>query len=261
MFPAGFPDFSADQRCKLKALGVCDQQVTELRHALISVRHHVRKPAANTKMAEHLAEIERLASELSRKLRAAEIPDAARMIEERYWPQRPADDGATVAAHLCPRLDTLSIAAGNAAEVLPKGKPSRARAGNPEPVRCIDDALHLGWTKAHGSSTAFAWINPVNEEAEIAAAIEQIAATLPAKGSEAAHALAERRKYPEALRPSVSTGPQGQGRAFPDIVGICYDAVGYKRSPKRALEAYVKACNRNRKDLMEALDVALSGQQ
>lgn len=221
MFPSGFPDFTTDQRGRLSELGVCDEQITKLRHALISVRSYVRRPAANNDAAAHLAEIEQLASELSRKLRAAVIPEAARMIEERYWPQRPTDDGPTVAMHLCPRLDALTAAAVDAASAIPNNKPVRSRAGNPEPVRLIDDALNYGWWKAH--STA--------------------------------------KPYPESLRPSVSTGKHGQGRAFPEIVGICYAAVGYESQPKRAIQAYVKAYNCDRKELLEAMDAALSEQE
>lgn len=276
MFPQGFPDFTADQRDRLKELGVIEEQVTELRRALMIVRSHVRRPPANNEVAEHLADIERLASELSRKLRpavipaptpdsrgadceelsrklrTAVIPDAARLIEERYWPQRPTDDGPTVALHLCPRLDALANAAASAIGVVPKGQQARSSASKPEPVRCIDEALHFGWTKAYGSNTA-AWIDPKNEEAEIDEVIERIASKLPAKGSDAAVALAQKQQYPDTLRPSVS-----EGRAFPEIVGICYAAVGYTTHPKRAIQAYVTAYNANRTKMLKAFNEALS---
>lgn len=218
MFPSGFPDFNADERRELKRLGVCEEQITELRHALIGVRSYVRQPAANNEVAAHLADIERLASELSRKLRTAVIPDAALMVEQRYWQQRPTDDGPTVGMHLCPRLDALTAAAVDAADAIPDNKPVRSRAGNPEPVRQIDEALVHGWWKAHGNTM----------------------------------------RYPETLRPSVSTGKHGQGRAFPEIVGICYAAVGYKSQPKRAIQAYVKAKNGRRREVLAAINAALS---
>lgn len=241
-FPTGFPDFTTDQRRGLKRHGVCDEQITELRHALISVRQHVRRPAANNDVAAQLAEIERLASELSRKLRAAVIPDAARMIEERYWPQRPTDDGPTVAMHLCPRLDALTVAAGGAAGDLPRGVQSRSRVGNPEPVQWIDDALFNGWAKAHGTSAVHAWIDPNNEDAAIAAAIERDSA-----------AMASAKPYPKNFRPSVSvTSP------FYEIVCICYAAVGYQDPPKSAVARYVKAKNAQHRVMREALDDALN---
>lgn len=249
MFPIGFPDFTDDQRRRLKTLGVIDEQVNELRHALIVVRQYVRTPAANNVQAEHLAEIESLASELSRKLRTAVVPEAARMIEERYWQERLTDDGATVAGHLCPRLDALAASASSAVDSLPKGKPVRGRSGDPEPVKRIDEALHVGWAKAHPLGLVSAWIDPEHEETALTNALERIAADLPALGSAASRARAEAEVYPESLRPSVSTGPKGKGRAFPDVVAICYAAAGYDKAPKRALEAYVKAFNSNLKEL------------
>ena len=240
-FPTGWPDFTDDQRRSLKSLGVCDEQIKELRHALISVRQHARQPAANNDMAAQLAEVERLASELSRKLRAAVIPDAARMIEERYWPQRPTDDGPTVAMHLCPRLDALTVAAGGAAEALPSGMQSRSRVGNPEPVQWIDDALFNGWAKAHGTGAVHAWIDPNNEDADIAAALER------------GNAMARAKPYPETFRPSVSVSSP-----FFEIVCICYAAVGYEKPPKRALQTYVTAKNAHRRVIRQALDEALS---
>lgn len=261
MFPIGFPDFTDDQRRRLRTLGVIDEQVNELRHALIVVRQYVRTPAANNVQAEHLAEIESLARELSRKLRTAVVPEAARMIEERYWLQRVMDDGATVAGHLCPRLDVLAASAASAADSLPKGKPVRSRAGNPEPVKRIDEALHAGWAKAHSLSLVSTWIDPDHEETELTATLERIASQLPESGSDASKALAKAQRYPDSFYPSVSTGRQGQGRAFPDIVEICYAAAGYQQAPKRALEAYVKAHNRNRKELLAGLDAALSAQE
>lgn len=261
MFPIGFPDFTDDQRRRLRTLGVIDEQVHELRHALIVVRQYVRTPAANNVQAEHLAEIESLATELSRKLRTYVVPEAARMIEERYWLQRSMDDGATVAGHLCPRLDVLAASASNAVDSLPKGKPVRGRSGNPEPVKRIDEALQAGWAKAHPLGLVSAWIDPKHGEEALTIALEKIAADLPELGSEASRARAKAEKYPDSLLPSVSTGRRGQGRAFPDIVEICYAAAGYQKAPKRALEAYVKAYNRDRKELLAGLDAALRVQK
>lgn len=219
-FPAGWPDFTDDQRRELKRLGVCDEQITGLRYALGHIRQSLRRPSANNAVAAHLAEIERLAIELSRKLRVGIVPEAAGMIEEGYWAQHPMDDGHNVAAHLCPRLDTLTAVANAAIEALPKGKPVRSRVGSPRPIRLIDDALRNGWVKRHGP-VAMSWTDP--------------------------------EPFPAEHCPSVS-----EGSAYREIVGICYAAAGYKRFPKRALEAHVKACNLDRKELLAVLDEALS---
>lgn len=225
-FPDGWPDFTDDQTRDLKAYGVCDEQITELRFALIGVRQYTRTPPPKSEIAEHLADIERLASELSRKISAAVVPDAARLIEEGYWQQRltndgATDDGATVAGHLCPRLNTLAAVASAAIEAMPKGPPVRSKVGNPAPVKRIADALMTGWVKSSG------WIS----------------------GG---------KPLPSSHRPSVSTGPKGHGRAFPDIVKICYAAVGYDRIPKNAIERFVKAYYRERKEILAGFDKALS---
>ena len=240
-FPAGWPDFTDDQRRELKRRGVCDEQITELRHALGHIRQSLRKPSANNAVAAHLAEIERLAIELSRKLRVGIVPEAAGMIEDGYWAQHPMDDGHNVAAHLCPRLDTLTAVASAAIEALPKGKPVRSRVGSPRPIRLIDDALMNGWVKRHGP-VAMSWTDPDGDEAAvIAAMIEDAKANPPGKPFPAEHC------------PSVS-----EGSAYREIVGICYAAAGYKRFPKRALEAHVKARNLDRKELLAGLDEVLS---
>lgn len=216
MFPPGFPDFTDDQKRRLKDLHVCDEQITALRYALVSVRSFVRQPAANNEMAAYLEEVERLANVLSRKLRTATAiaPDAALMLEKLFWAQRPTDEGPNMAANLCPRLDALIAASAEARESLPVGKQARSRVGNPEPVRRIDEALFHGWHMANRPAEA----------------------------------------YPIAFRPSVSASS-----AFVEIVGICYTAAGYEQRPKRALQAYATAFNKDRRKLLRDMDEALSG--
>lgn len=243
-FPAGWPDFTDDQRRELKKHGVCDEQVTELRYALWQIRRSLRKPSGNNVVATHLADIERLAIELSRKLRVGIVPEAAHMVDVGYWAQRPMDDGHDVAAHLCPRLDTLTAVASAAIEALPKGEPVRKKTGNPRPIRLIDDALMRGWVKRHGP-VAVSWTDPDGDEAAvIAAMIEDAKANPPGK------------PFPKEHCPSVS-----EGSAYREIVGICYAAAGYERFPKRALEAHVKACNLDRKELLAGLDDVLSQEE
>ena len=240
-FPAGWPDFTDDQRSRLKERAVCEEQITELRHALGHIRRSVRKPSGNNAVAAHLAEIERLASELSRKLRVGIIPEAAGMIEVGYWAQRPMDDGHNVAAHLCPRLDTLIAVASAAIGALPKGKQARSNVVDPKPIRFIEEALVTGWVKRHGP-VAVSWTDPDGgDDAVIAAMVEAAKANPPGKPMLASH------------RPSVS-----EGSAFHEIVGICYAAAGYDHFPKRALEAFIKACNKDRRELRAVIDEALS---
>jgi hypothetical protein len=217
-FPTGWPDFTNDQKRTLLGHGVCDEQITELRHALEHIRRDLRSPSANNAVATHLGEIEKLASELSRKLRVCIVPEAAGMIEDGYWTQRPMDDGYNVAAHLCPRLDTLTAVTSVAIDALPKGKPARSRTGSTRPIQLIDDALMNGWVK-----------RKMIEAAKLAA------------------------PFPAEHCPSVS-----EGSAYREIIEICYAAAGYRRFPKRALEAHVAACNRYRKELRTVVDEALS---
>lgn len=240
-FPTGWPDFTGDQKREMRRHGVCDEQIAELRHALGHIRQSLRKQSANNAVAAHLADIERLAIELSRKLRVGIVPEAAHMIGVGYWAQRPMDDGHDVAAHLCPRLDTLTAVARAAIEALPEGEPVRKKTGNPRPIRLIDDALMRGWVKRHGP-VAMSWTAPDGDEAAvIAAMIEDAKANPPGK------------PFPKEHCPSVS-----EGSAYREIVGICYAAAGYKRFPKRALEAHVKARNLDRKELLAVLDEVLS---
>ena len=67
------PDFTPDHVRELKALGVCDEQVSELRKALLSVRHVLATPAANGATGELLADVESLASGLLNKLHALHL--------------------------------------------------------------------------------------------------------------------------------------------------------------------------------------------
>ena len=65
---AGLPNFSEPQRKRLLKLGVCPEQITELRYALLTVQMVLAKPAANADVRSHLAEIEEQAAGLVRKL-------------------------------------------------------------------------------------------------------------------------------------------------------------------------------------------------
>jgi|GEM_PF-2934957 len=244
MFPIGFPDFTDDQKSRLNELGVIPEQVHELRHTLAIVRRYVRRRAANNDIAEPLRDVARLASELARKLQTAMVPEAAMMIEEGYWRARPKDEGPTVAMHMCPRLDALTAAARAAIDTVPNGTQARTSVGDPRPIRAIDEALLDGWVKRYGPM-ACSWIDPDGgEDAVIAAMVKAAEENPPGK------------PFPARHRPSVS-----DGSAYREIVGICYAAAGYERYPKRALQAHVKAYNKERHELRASIDDALSKQE
>ncbi|HEY5780339.1 MAG TPA: hypothetical protein VIT66_00520 [Lysobacter sp.] len=233
------PDFTGDQRSELLRLGLCKEQVEELRRALVAVRSYVSPPAANNDTADLLREIEQLASDLARKLRAlSNVADSAHhkagsMIEEGYWTWRPEDDGATVPNLLCPRLDALTIAASEAGSSLPKGKAVRPTAGNPAPIRSIERALVRGWSKAHDPVVSNRTDPEGGDEVTLSAMVEEAKRDSLGK------------PYPRKLLPSVSVTS-----AFHQIVGICYAAGGYTAFPKRALQEYVANRNRTRKEII-----------
>lgn len=64
------PDFIPEHVRQLKTLGVCDEQISELRKALLTVRRILAKPAANGATSDLLAEVESLSSDLLSKLHA-----------------------------------------------------------------------------------------------------------------------------------------------------------------------------------------------
>ncbi|MBU8976400.1 hypothetical protein JI752_009645 [Lysobacter sp. MMG2] len=226
---------------ELNRLGVSDEQVTELRTTLVFIRAITSPRAARNDVAVLLKDVERLSSDLVRKLDAlAGLPDAAHgtafaKIEERYWQERPEDDGHNVAAAIGPRLSALVKVAREAQADLPD-HPTRNKAGDPRPIRSIQDALLRGWIAARGSRIRVSGYYET-EEAMVAAAQQN--PPLP--------------RYPKEFLPSVS-----EGSSFHEIVGICYLAAGYKGFPKRALQAYNKHYNDRRRELLRGLEAAIA---
>ena len=149
------PDFNSAQLERLRGLGICDDQVKQLRFALIEnlILLSQHTPAVSA-VRDALVEIEDLSRELSRKLRAlvASQDVAYRavhgMIEKGYWPHFPDDNGPTCAHVLSPRLDMLEKAAAEAIQQLPSQQ-TRHRAADWRPVRTINLALQCGWLAAN----------------------------------------------------------------------------------------------------------------
>lgn len=252
-FPNGWPDFTDAQRRDFQELELCSEQVEALRGVLPLLRAQLRKPAARNDVRDRLSDVEDLARKLREKLTGLwQVPepahaDAARLIEHGYWTERPLDDGATVQGHLCPRLDALERAARDAKAEVPKAA-ARHKTGDPTWIAAIDRALHDGWFNRHGSNTVGTfWCGPDDD---------------PDKVLESR--ICELQKTPRAepyprdkLRPKTSEGRKEN--AFRAVVRICYEAAGYKRAPKRALEAFVKKKNDTHHEMLLAVESALSG--
>lgn len=235
-----FPDFSEIQRKTLQDLGVCEEQIQELRKALLTVRSAVQPKAARNEVLEQLDAVIDLADALDAKLRALQTTpaishqSALQRIEQEFW-QRAGDlSGPNVHSAISPLLELLAGSARSAKAGLPEVA-TRHSVSDPRPIIRIEEALYSGWLKRHGPF-AESWVQPEGgEKAEVAAMAEA------AKRARAAP------PYPREFKASVS-----EGTYFREIVALCYEAVGYPRFPKRALEAFVKRENAQRKELRDA---------
>lgn len=218
-------------------LGLCDEQIWELRFALVEVRRALRKPAARNDLSALLDDIADLADKLAHKLWAinaqtdASHGTALGLIEPEYWQgKRLEDDGPTVAHHLCPRLEALARAARIGREAIPN-KPARHKVGDWRPIARIDAALSDGWARVHA---------PRVGRSECPETVSDMIAY--AKANPPAP------PYPGALRPSSS--PRC---VFREIVGICYEAAGGNPDPERALKAYVALVRKKQSEMLAVL--------
>lgn len=233
---AKLPDFSDDDRARLKELGVGDEQITRLRY-VIPIVEMIANPANYAPKADVMSildEISNLSGKLSKKLEALVVPkrDAAHgvaygLVEEGYWQgDRWADSGPSVAAHLVPRLQALRNSAVAAKARLPQG-PSRRRTADPRAVRHIHEALRQGWRDAQRRA--------------------------PERSEEAARHVSTRlQPYPKGLVPS-----KAENSPFREIVGLCYRKVGATADPRAAIENYLSEERKIRADLRNALDEGL----
>jgi hypothetical protein len=218
------PDFTPDQVRELKSLGLCDEQVGELRTALIEVRRGLFKRAARNDVKVVLNDVEKLSTELMHLLGAiAAPPDAARAealarIEEGYWQgERIHDDGPTSMHHLIPRLHALAAAARAGVVALPS-VPTRHNSADPRPIRWIESALLDGWIKVHGPH-----VGTTHGPETLADMVADAKANPPAP------------PYPAEF--SASRSP---GSVFSRVAGICYVAVGGNPDPDRAIRNYLE---------------------
>ena len=239
------PDFTPDHLRDLKALGVCDEQISELRKALLTVRHALVKPATNGATGALLAEVESQSSDLLNKLHAlslgfdAEHNKACGLIETSYWGQRPDDTGPTAMHHLIPRLQALQVAAQYGLDQIPTAQPVRRRSADPAPVERIHSALVYGWSLGRAGGPNYRWGTRC-EESESAAAIPQSDAPQP-------------QSYPQRLQPSTSPGCD-----FRTVVGICYEAVGGNPDPEKAIRKYVEKFKKRHAASVKAVMTALA---
>jgi hypothetical protein len=224
------PDFTPDQVRELKSLDVCDEQIGELRKALLEVQRIMHKPAALNDVRVLLNQVAGLSFDLIGTLGSIAVPpDAAHsaalgLIEVGYWQgERVNDRGPTSMHHLIPRLSALNKAALAGLEELPKS-PARHRTADPRPIERIAVALSFGWSKAQGS----------------------IVESMDAKPKASKHRL------PKKFRPSRSPGC-----AFLRIAGICYAAVGGEVEPDAAIRRHLLAEKVERKNLIEGIERAI----
>ncbi len=255
-------NFSREQRRELLRLGLCPEQIEELRPVIGRVRLWIRPPAARNKTRAHLAEVSKYAKALERKLSALESMAASdyrlaeELMQERYYARDPfpQDEAATMLMAFLPRLRTILEAADYSLANLEPSGPARNRTGNPAPVRRIWEALVTGWGKAHSPVGCVTFVNvrkigtgdpAADAEDENAAVAEMLAdaKTMPAGPP-----------YPLELMPS--------GGAFKDVVRLLYEVAGYaKGEPKRAIENFVAEYRANCEGAVAALERGMAEAQ
>lgn len=233
------PDFSDDDKKRLRQLGVVDEQLAELRYALIIVRMTVAPKATKNGTKALLVEIRALSDKLDRKLMSLISQPSAEhnlthaLLEERYWliDDRQDDIGPTISSHLIPRLRALSTCASDALDSLPNN-PTRNRSADPAPIKRIAAALLHGWIKSQGSRVR---TTPENET--LADMIAEAKASPPQP------------PYPDAFQPSVS-----ENAPFREIAGICYRTVGGNPDPERPIKSFLSRQKKTREAAMAALE-------
>jgi hypothetical protein len=229
------PDFSDEHRRQLLKFGLIEEQILNLRYALISVKRTIAPRPAKNASLEVLDDIRELSDALALKLSALITqPTLAHqhvhgLLEERYWSvaDRQNDDGATITHHLIPRLFALSVAAELATDNLPKG-PTRVKSADPAPVERIENALVTGWFMGH---------RPARDRDD-----EERARLQPPVPP-----------YPEALLPAAA-----ENCAFRAIVGICYQSVGGTDDPLAALRAFLRTYNLYKAEAIHAMDAGIA---
>ena len=215
------PKFSQADLKLLHRIGVSENQIKHLEHALLYVRMFIGKRPKRSETIEHLKEIERLASQLSRKLGALvsnpepEYGYAHTLLEPHYWDNvvRQHDEGPTASHHLIPRLDAIAGAAKAGRADVPAGQ-TRQSVADPRAIQWIKDALLDGWI--------------VDQNVE------------------------EGRALPPY--PSEWTVSKGEQTPFRRVAGLCFRVAGGNGNPIRAIEAYMAINRRNWNELYAAFE-------
>ncbi len=250
------PDFSDGDRQELRQLGLCAEQVEELRFAITWVRLCISPPASTNKTKEHLLEIKSAAKSLRSKLDALErMPAsdyqyAAELLDERgvIVPEGREDLGLHYSDGLRPHLENLLDSTDYALQLLSTRGPARSRTGDPRPIKRIETALITGWAKAHGPvavhvrATVKGTGDPDRDDArlekKVMDGLKKVEASTPGK------------PYPSELLTS--------SQAFKDVVRVVYRAAGYtKGEPKRAIENFIADANRGRREVVAGMTQAL----
>lgn len=218
-------NFTAQQRKRLKKLGVIPKQLTQLRIASTVMTVWLQRVPARNEVLDVLENVASLSSQLATRLREiVKQRDRAHayahgLIEVRYWSARPEDGEPTASHHFLPRLLALANAAEQAAKSLPKEQ-ARRRA-SPLPIGRIDDALRQGWLEAYGTG-----VMTCDKPVEIPP------------------------RYPAKLKPSSSPTS-----AFREICGICYEASGVDEAdPERAIKSYLSQRKQQRNEARAAFE-------
>lgn len=247
------PSFSEDDKRDFRRLGLCVEQVEELRFAVNWVKLWIRPPVAKNKIKAHLTEIQAAAKALYEKLDLPAVgassghQQALELLDERAVIIDPGAEDALHPVALLPHLATLLDVTDYALDQLAKQGPARYRTGDPRPIKRIEVALLDGWARAHGSigihvrCRALGTGDPEADDAAMDAAIVQ-------KLDEGAKAKPSN-PYPKKLLPS--------GDAFKDVVRLVYAAAKYNKDPKRAIENFVAEWNAEREGAVAAMTAGL----
>lgn len=218
---AGLPDFSSNDRRRLKSLGVVDAQIEQLRYACLTIRLAVSPPAARNEVIALLDDVAKLADKLLHKTAVVNRQISAAhslthlLIEQGYWHALPDDIGGQSFHCMAPRLKALRDAARAGKKQLPR-TPTRHRSADSRPVSAIYKALLHGWSKEHGCNVFHVHYEDGKE-----------VLTYP-NGP-------QRKPFPYTFKASAA-----DGSAFRAIVGICYEVEGGNPDPLAAIKNYLK---------------------
>lgn len=234
-FPVGWPDFTREQRQRLKRLEVLDEQVDELRHTLLESTHTPAQRPTLTEVRGVVTGVATHAHELAKALDgiATRAGTAKSVVLDLLGTEN--TDGLR---HLAHELSALALAAQQGVKKLGHS-PTRHRSPRTNAIRAIDEALTRGWTRANGQHRTRHLYRADGsiDSAEVERA--KVAKNVP-----------HMRQYQPKLWPSES-----ENRPFHEIVEICLAAAGVPAEPssKLAIRTYLKSSLAQRTKLAAAL--------